>query len=226
MAYYEEVVPRVYRVPLGFVNAFVLVEEEGLTLIDAGMAWHARRLRRALQALGFGPAAVRQVLVTHADGDHVGGLPALLAQAPAAQVLASPHEAQALREGRFPRPLRVSPRWAWALRLSEPFFRVPAVPQVETLPAEGGTLPVLGGLEVIPTPGHTPGHVAFYLPAQGVLFAGDALRAPSGQLQVSRGVNTWDEEQALASARRLAALNPKVICVGHGPVLRGVAIPA
>ncbi len=216
--------PQIVPIPLLGVNAYLLIEDQGLTLIDAGFAWTASLLLRRIAAAGHDPRQVRRILVTHTDGDHVGGIPALLQVAPQAQVLAAPLEAQALRAGRFSRPLQADPPLRWLLPLTAWPFRVPAVPQVEDLEPET-TLPILGGLQVLLTPGHTPQHLAFYLPQQGVLFAGDAVRHQGGRLVVSHGLNTWDQAQACASARRLADLNPEWVCPGHRQVLHRPQMP-
>ena len=71
--------------------------------------------------------------------------------------------------------------------------------------------------------GHTPGHCSFYAGGSGLLFAGDAFKNMGGQLRLSEGFNTWDERAALHSAVRLSALEPAVMCMGHGLVLRAAA---
>jgi glyoxylase-like metal-dependent hydrolase (beta-lactamase superfamily II) len=85
--------------------------------------------------------------------------------------------------------------------------------------ADGQVLPVLGGLRVVATPGHTPGHISLYAPAVGVLFVGDSLVSERDGLRPSRGANTWDEAQALESVRLQAALGAHVVCPAHGPVV-------
>jgi glyoxylase-like metal-dependent hydrolase (beta-lactamase superfamily II) len=98
--------------------------------------------------------------------------------------------------------------------------------------SKGDTIPAVlltegegyGSLQVIATPGHTPGHLAFFDVRSGSLIAGDALTSVGG-LRVSgdgpaifpfANWATWDKPTALASARKLAALEPKKIVVGHG----------
>ena len=103
--------------------------------------------------------------------------------------------------------------------LVEFFFKV-APARVDEILEDGQSLPVLGGLRVVGTPGHTPGHVSFYAQECGVLFCGDSLRCPEGQMRVSQGWNTWDEAQALGSAKAQAALGTRIVCAGHGPVVR------
>ena len=108
-------------------------------------------------------------------------------------------------------------------------------PKVRTAPdtrlASGDRV---GSLKVIATPGHTPGHVAFLDTRDGAVIAGDTFTA-YGRLTVSdrfrlpfplAAVATWNGEQTLASAQTVRALDPSVMVVGHGPVIRdpGAAI--
>jgi glyoxylase-like metal-dependent hydrolase (beta-lactamase superfamily II) len=102
------------------------------------------------------------------------------------------------------------------------FFRArPA--RVDELLSDGQVLPVLGGLRVVETPGHTPGHVSFFAPAAGVLFVGDSLVAEATGLRGSTGMNTWDQAKADESVRKQAALGARLVCPGHGPVVPDAA---
>jgi glyoxylase-like metal-dependent hydrolase (beta-lactamase superfamily II) len=89
----------------------------------------------------------------------------------------------------------------------------------------GDELPVLGGLQVLATPGHTPGHLSFYAPRYSLLFAGDSLRVLGGRLHFGDGPFTWDYARGRESVRLQAALSPSIICCGHGPVIRDTPIP-
>lgn len=94
---------------------------------------------------------------------------------------------------------------------------------MDELIVEGQALPVLGGLQVVETPGHTPGHVSFFSPSAGILFAGDSMVSENTGLRPSRGFNTWDEARALESVRKQAALGAAIVCAGHGPVVTQAA---
>ena len=77
-------------------------------------------------------------------------------------------------------------------------------------------------MRVIETPGHTSGHIAFYLPARKLLFAGDAVRASNGGLALSPRMLNLDTAQALQSVRKLAAMDIAACLPGHGaPVTTG-----
>lgn len=75
----------------------------------------------------------------------------------------------------------------------------------------------LFGLQVIGTPGHTPGHIAVFDTESRVLVAGDALTTTITGLEGPMREFTMDMPTAEESVRKLAALNPQVILVGHGP---------
>jgi glyoxylase-like metal-dependent hydrolase (beta-lactamase superfamily II) len=80
-------------------------------------------------------------------------------------------------------------------------------------------LPALGGLRVVETFGHTPGHISLFAPSSGILFVGDSLVSERNGLRGSSGANTWDQDKANAAVRKQAALGARIVCSGHGPVV-------
>ncbi len=212
-----EIVPGLYRIADFLSTSYLIVTQEGLALIDAGIAGGHKRILRAIARLGYEPTPLRHILITHADGDHVGGLVPLVA-ASGAQVYASALEAQALACGQFSRPLRLHGLPRFLFWLARPLYRVTPFDATEVV-KEGDILPGLGGLHVVETPGHTPGHLSFFAPASGILFAGDSIAYHNGKLRRPFALVTWDEQLALASLRKQAALQPQIVCLGHGPVV-------
>ena len=95
--------------------------------------------------------------------------------------------------------------------------------QVDEILTDGQVLPVLGGLQVLSTPGHTPGHISLYSPSTGVLFVGDSIVSRDYGLIGSVPANTWNQEKAAESVRKQTALKPRIVCSGHGPVVRDAA---
>jgi glyoxylase-like metal-dependent hydrolase (beta-lactamase superfamily II) len=92
--------------------------------------------------------------------------------------------------------------------------------QVDEILGEGQVLPVLGGLRVVETPGHSPGHLSYFLPSAGILFCGDSMRSDGKRgFRASRSRNDWDQALALVSARKQAGLGAQIVCPGHGPVV-------
>ena len=208
----------VWSVPgLWLGRVYLIRDPDGLTLIDTGLPFAADRIAGQLAALGW-PATtvVQRILVTHAHPDHAGGL-ARLQTLTGAQVIASAADRPVL-EGRAPvphRPGAAAPRLARRLGWSG---RLPAA-HVDRVVGEGDVLPdVLGGVRVLATPGHTPGHLAFWQPQRGILFCGDVLVNGRGLHLPSP---TWTVDMALniRSLARLAALGARLVCTGHGPPL-------
>ncbi|MFQ5615813.1 MAG: MBL fold metallo-hydrolase [Anaerolineales bacterium] len=216
-----EITPNVHIISGTAVNCYLIVEPDGLTMIDTGLPSYEKKITGYIAALGRSVQDIKQILITHADGDHVGSLAALKAASGAA-ACANAIEAKAIRAGESSRDVEFTGLVKIIAGLLKRFFEYQAV-EIDQILAPGQELPTLGGLAVIPTPGHTPGHISFYAPSAGILFAGDSMRASKDALIPSRGGNTWDEAEALSSVRLQAAMNPKIVCVGHGPVIRDAA---
>jgi glyoxylase-like metal-dependent hydrolase (beta-lactamase superfamily II) len=182
----------------------LLLGEGYVTLVDAGMPGEEDAILAALADAGRKSEEIRQILITHSDVDHIGGLPKMVA-ATGARVYAQAIEADVI-EGRRPS------------RGGQMFEPTP----VDEIVEDGDLLPFHGGVHVISTFGHTIGHVSYYLPAEGVLIAGDCVGNAEG-LAGSRPQSTYDTGQAHETLRKLAALAPATVCFGHGPPLVGDA---
>ncbi len=198
-----------WRIPTtigDLVNAFAFQDGDGtVTLVDAGLRWSRRRIRAGLRAIGAEPGDVRRVVVTHAHVDHAGGLLRLVADT-GAEVASHEREAPYLREGRCPPSRR-----GRALKL-------PAVAVAEQF-VHGTLLPVAGGLRVVHTPGHTPGHVSLLHEPTGVLVTGDALFNVRA-ISYSPGWMCTDPAVNRRSADQLGELSFDVVAFTHGAEIR------
>lgn len=220
-----EIVPNVHIIPGRAVNCYLVADQDGLTLIDTGLALDKNKILNHIADLGRPLPDLRRIVVTHADGDHVGSLAALKARS-GARVYASAIEAQAIAAGKLSRPLKLQGWQAALFALLRPVMSrmLQAEPAtVDEIVEDGQSLPVLGSLLVVATPGHTPGHISLFAPAAGILFCGDSLVSEGGRLRGSRGMNTWDQVKADESVRRQAALGARVVCPGHGSVVTDAA---
>jgi glyoxylase-like metal-dependent hydrolase (beta-lactamase superfamily II) len=164
----------VWRLPtarLDLINSVAFVEADGsVTLVDVGYATSVPRLTAGLAAIGKAPQDVRRVVLTHAHADHAGGAAGWAAQG--ATVHAHQGDVVPLAAGRPPgadrryRLARVLERWVQA-----PYDPV----RVDVALTDGQVLDVAGGLRVVHTPGHTPGHVSLLHERSGVLVTGDVV---------------------------------------------------
>ncbi len=225
----EEVVPGVYDLPMSIVHAYLVVASE-VTLIDSGYPGWSERILREFAGRNQQIGQVRHVIVTHYHVDHAGSA-ADLKEATGATVYAHPADAAYIRgekphEGPFPRGLvdrLIAPIW---FRRTARYRRILKAATIDHELTDGEQLSIGDGLQIIHTPGHTPGHVSVLMPSKKILFVGDAaanmfgLRAPVGTLF---GLATANIALAKESMRKLAALEFDIACFGHGRVLRSEA---
>jgi len=213
------VTPNLVRLTrLGFVNAYLVREDDGFTLVDTTIKGQADALIAAAHDAG---GEIRRIALTHGHGDHVGSLDQLKQRlGDAVEVLmpetdARIHAGEQVVEGKLP--------GGWP--------KLQTVPDVRLRPGDR-----VGSLEVVANPGHTPGHVAFLDTRDRSVIAGDTFTT-IGRPEVASHRNlrfplaataTWDGAKTLESARALRALDPTMLVVGHGGPLHdpGAAMDA
>jgi glyoxylase-like metal-dependent hydrolase (beta-lactamase superfamily II) len=203
--------------------AYVVETPDGLVLIDSGLDSAAARLKSQMTELRLDWGRVRAILLTHAHGDHSGGAEALR-KATGAKVYAGASDASVLRAGQ--------PR--------EAFFSTYFMPGHQThsttvdVSLKGGETVTLGDarIQVIATPGHTPGSVCYLLERKNLraLFTGDVIMMLRGderpRTELGKPLGTYsaylapryrgDAPNSLASLHRLRAMPvPDLVLPGH-----------
>lgn len=218
---YVELAPGILRIPtmpLDAVNTFAFLEDDGsVTLVDAGVKGAPAKLHAALAEVGRKPSDVKRLLLTHAHGDHAGGARELWDHG--SRVHIHERDAADLAAGRPAPPVART----LAARLMR---RMPtgwdAVEARATF-ADGELLDVGGGLRVIHTPGHTPGHVSFLHEGSGVLITGDALFNFLHRVTFSPKAFCHDVPQSRETTARLGELEYGTAAFIHGPEIRHAA---
>jgi glyoxylase-like metal-dependent hydrolase (beta-lactamase superfamily II) len=194
----------VAEIQLTRVKAHLLLEAE-LSLIDCGYAGSAPRIARAIAVRGRDPAELRRVVITHGHPDHAGSAREL-AEA-GATVLIHPADGANLRVTW--RDVAVRPTRGRVFSAMTP--QPPTFQPIE----DGDILPMLGGLRVIHTPGHTPGSVCLYGARDGILFVGDSLERRFGRVSFASVLYSDDHATARRSVKRLAELDVETIVFSH-----------
>jgi glyoxylase-like metal-dependent hydrolase (beta-lactamase superfamily II) len=211
-----EIISNVHLIPSIIANPYLIIDSDGLTLIDAGLPGSARKILNYISGLGRSASDLKRIIITHSDIDHIGGLSALK-KASGASVYASAIEAEAISKGSPSRQIRpANLRRKLLMSMMRRFMKAA---HADEILSEGQVLPILGGLRVLETPGHTPGHISLFSPSTGILFTGDSIVVREGRLVRSVPANTWDEAKADESARKQAALGARIVCSGHGAVV-------
>jgi len=230
-----EIAPGVHRIGHAHVNCYLVEGDDGrLLLVDTGLPRAWRAIGTAIRAIGRRPHDLAAVVLTHAHFDHTGsaaravsrGLPVWVSDADA-YLAAHPYR-YAHENPRAAYPLRHPAAVPILLAMAAAgALWVRGVDDIRRLPA-GEVLDVPGRPHVLPTPGHTAGHVALHLPDRDTLLTGDALvtldpytggRGP----QIIAGAATADSAQALRSLDVLEASGATVVLPGHGePWLGGI----
>ena len=199
---------------MGNVNAVLLDAGPELVLIDAGFAGKADKVFRAVAELGRQPGDIEHLVFTHGHPDHIGSAVPII-QATGARTYMHAADVAMVESGGPFRPMTPAPGLVRKIILrlvfddnerTTPFH-------IDRQIADGETLPLAGGLQVIHAPGHCAGQVAFMWQATRLLIAGDVF---SNLFGVGDPIGFEDEAEGRRSQRKLAGLAPQAVCFGHG----------
>ncbi len=224
MADLLELAPSLYRLRIPgerahLLNCYLRLDPDGVTLVDTGWSDSAELIADALAALDRRPDDVKRIVLTHFHEDHCGAAAEIAAWS-GAEVIAGVDDSSYIR-GDEDGPIPVLTEAERTLRPD--FDAAPHGPacRVDRTVADGDVLEFGGGAQVIAVPGHTPGSIALYLPADDAVLTGDAVAEVSGQVAV--GVFNTDRLAAVRAVRTIAATGARIAGFGHGEAIIGDA---
>lgn len=225
-----QLAPSLHRIGSDHVNVYLIADDTGVTVVDAGLSGHWREFLAELLALGQTLEDVRAVLLTHGDTDHLGfaerlrgehGVPVYVHRADASRARGEEKTSPSwgkVKVGPLVRFLTYA-----ALRGG---LRTHYLADVQELDG-GEELDVPGRPRVIPLPGHSPGSVAYYFPSVKAVCVGDALTTGhvlTGEQGPQPAPFTDDPARALESLSSIESLEATWVLPGHGaPWSGGVA---
>lgn len=217
-----QLAPSLHRVGSDIVAIYLVSDERGVTMIDAGLSGQWKDLMRELTTMGKTVADIRGVILTHGDSDHIG----------VAERLRREHAVPIFVHGADAARARgeetAHPKWgkikvgalarflAYALRKGG--MRTTYLGEVLPV-SDGDVLDLPGDPQIVGLPGHSPGSIGVYVPVVDAIFVGDALTTRH-VLTGARGPQpapfTDDPGLAEKSLTTLAAVPARWVLVGHG----------
>ncbi|MFC1946650.1 MBL fold metallo-hydrolase [Chloroflexota bacterium] len=191
----------------------LLIAGDTLTLIDTGLKDGAPHVLEFIRHIGRSPEEVSLIILTHNHIDHMGGLAEIKKHTSAKVAVHKDdigiREHPPAADGRYREPLAQIKS-----KLQSAFSVLPE--DVDILLEGGETLDCFGGLEVIHTPGHTPGSISLYSQKHKMLVSGDLIRKRRKKLLLPPKMVCSDIDENLESIKKISHYDLEILCFGHG----------
>lgn len=214
-----------------YVTPVLLRDDKELILVDCGYPGQVDEIEEAARQAGLSLGSATRLIVTHHDMDHMGSLAELKRLYPGIEIIAHEDEKRYI-EGKE-RSLRLVQAEETLASLTDEakaaaeqfiaFLRGIQSAPVDATVAGGDRLPWCGGIEIVHTPGHMPGHISLYLPVSKTMIAADAVVIEAGKLAIANPRHTLDLPEAVRSIRRLLDYEIDRLVCYHGGVYQGDA---
>lgn len=201
---------------VGSAPAFLLVLQDGFTLIDTGMPGKTKSLISQLEENNYALSDLRMIVLTHCHTDHTGGVAELVKRSRAKLIAHQDEIPYILQNKPLPANSLFQRVGFW---IFDRIFKT-HIDHVDVAVKDGDVIDALGGLQVIHIPGHTPGSIALYQPERKIMFCGDIIFNERKITLPPKFFNA-DTTQVQEAARRLVEYPIDIACVGHGePILK------
>ncbi|NSB14001.1 MBL fold metallo-hydrolase [Clostridium beijerinckii] len=199
------------------MNATLIWDDKNVILIDAGLPGQLENIREEVEKAGVSFDKINKIIITHHDLDHIGSLSSIVKNSKSEiEVLAHSGERPYIEGDKI--GIKITPE-----RLSSmPESMKETIKQLKTKVNRGvkdeEELSYCGGIEVIYTPGHTPGHICLYLKKYKALVTGDAMNVVNDELIGPNPEYTFDMKQAIESLKKLTKYDIETVICYHGGV--------
>ncbi|WP_410982608.1 MBL fold metallo-hydrolase [Bacillus cereus] len=190
------------------IHPTLLWDQEMAVLIDTGFPGQIEDLHIAMDKVGVSFDKLKVVILTHQDIDHIGSLPEIL-QNCGRNIKVFAHE---LDKPYIQGDLTL---------LKDGHIENPPKGKVNDTLIDGQELPYCGGIRIIHTPGHTPGHISLYLRQSKTLVAGDSMYSVNGTLGGIHVPTTLDIKAARRSLKKYLDLDIESVICYHGGLSKG-----
>ena len=213
------------------INPTLIWDNDTVILIDTGFPGQLPQIREAIEKAGVSIDKLNMVILTHQDIDHVGSLSSILKELPnSVEVLAHKEEKAYIQGEKLPvkvaqleAHLNSLPNEMKAIYEKLKDFYENNKSNVSKTITDGEELPYCGGITVIYTPGHTPGHICLYLKYCKTLIAGDILQIDGGILIQAPQSTNFDIDLSIISLKKLMQYDIEAVICYHGGLYRGNA---
>ncbi|MFC4766028.1 MBL fold metallo-hydrolase [Effusibacillus consociatus] len=217
------------------IHPTLIWDQDTAILVDAGYPGQLPKFRESMEKAGVPFDKLSKIIMTHQDLDHIGSLPAILSESPhRVEVLANEVEKpyiqgekrllkltpEAIAQAIDSLPAEVPEEWRMAFKA---VLENPPKTKVDKTVADGEELQYCGGITVINTPGHTPGHISLYHKQSKTLIAGDAMIVVDGQLLGPDPQYTLDLNLSIESLKKLTRYDIETVICYHGGLYKGNA---
>ncbi|MGB7968109.1 MAG: MBL fold metallo-hydrolase [Methanobacterium sp.] len=203
-------------------------DDNNMILVDAGLPGAIKTIEDEVTRTGLSFDKIDQIIVTHTDIDHIGGIQDIQNELEHPVIVMAHKDDKPFIEGekKFNKttPERMAQLQEKIMSMPEDqrkplldMFQNPPKSKVDKVLEDGTELPCCGGIIVIHTPGHTPGHICLYLKKDKILIAGDLLHIVDGELRGPYPHNTPDMEAAVDSIKKFSKYDiEKIVCYHSG----------
>ncbi|MED4241089.1 MBL fold metallo-hydrolase [Priestia megaterium] len=208
------------------LNPTLVWDEKMSLLIDTGIPGQLTQIKESMAKVGVPVDTLKAIILTHQDIDHIGSAPQFLGELNNQITIYAHEDDKPYIEGDLPLIKTDTSRMSKEELESLPkevkhLYNNPPKVKVNRLLEDKQELPYFGGIEVIYTPGHSPGHISLYLKQTKTLVAGDALVKVNNQLLGPVKQTTLDMDTAIESLRKFLNYEIETVICYHGGVFIG-----